>query len=237
MTIMFKLGTSVHHSGTHREQHFCCIWHRALSFGHNPPYVLLRAVYVQKHSPPVRASTSDARAPYEPYERRTCEYGLLTDLASTRRLEQVEAPGERKLARRRQITHQHFISNDVLDYKIRLLRAVCGESSATDCVCGARLPSSLPHGKVGRSQLCQQPRSRVNDPQNRAKVDGILTCLSRIVNMRGLWEELRPCLSGITQYREITCQGRYLRSRPSRLPGTTTCTPTVEWGVSPKTWP
>ncbi|KAI8508122.1 hypothetical protein Bbelb_143620 [Branchiostoma belcheri] len=54
-----------------------------LSDGRNPPYVLLRAVYVQKQrsadSPPVRASTSDARAPYEPCGRSTCEYGLLTD--------------------------------------------------------------------------------------------------------------------------------------------------------------
>ncbi|KAI8519355.1 hypothetical protein Bbelb_026120 [Branchiostoma belcheri] len=52
-----------------------------LSVGHNAPYVLLRAVYVQKRGQTqgIRACTGDARAPYVPYERRRCEYGLLTN--------------------------------------------------------------------------------------------------------------------------------------------------------------
>ncbi|KAI8515652.1 hypothetical protein Bbelb_064650 [Branchiostoma belcheri] len=48
------------------------------SLGHNPPYVLLRAVYVQKRRASVRGDTGDARAPYLPYVRSTCEYGFLT---------------------------------------------------------------------------------------------------------------------------------------------------------------
>ncbi|KAI8502242.1 receptor [Branchiostoma belcheri] len=47
------------------------IWIGKLSLGHNPPYVLLRAVYVQKRG----QTTGDARAPYVPYGRSTCEYG------------------------------------------------------------------------------------------------------------------------------------------------------------------
>ncbi|KAI8492520.1 cuticle development, partial [Branchiostoma belcheri] len=82
-TILHTLGhlVNVYHFAVHPLNHLVCLFpslrgfdngYVLVSYGHNPPYVLLRAVYVQK------PSTGDARTPYVPYERRTCEYGLLT---------------------------------------------------------------------------------------------------------------------------------------------------------------